>query len=451
MKLKFLGAAGTVTGSKYLLTTKKHQYLVDCGLFQGLKELRKRNWRNLDVEPADIKAVFITHAHIDHSGYLPRLIAMGFDGPIYCSPATYDLLKILLPDSGHLQEEEARYANKKGYSKHKPALPLYTRQQAEKALAYLKVIEFHQPTTFFNDIKVSLSRAGHILGASCIAIEAEGKKIIFSGDVGMDRDPIMFGPEPLPNADYVVLESTYGDRLHAKENMAEELAKIVNDTVERKGAVVIPAFAVGRAQLILHILRVLINKKKIPSLPIFLDSPMAIDATELYYEYHEEHRLNEEETREMCAIATLTRSVEQSKAINDHDGPKVIISASGMASGGRILHHLTHYITDPKNSIVLVGYQAMGTRGRSLQEGATEIKIFGEHYPVKAKIDYLSSLSAHGDYEDLIKWLNQSKLKNPKVFITHGEANASYTFAKKLKQVFNWDVIVPKDGQEHSL
>lgn len=451
MKIKFLGAAGTVTGSKYLITTKDRKYLVDCGLFQGLKDLRKRNWRKLEIEPAEISAVLLTHAHVDHSGYLPRLVAMGFTGPIYCSRGTFDLAKILLPDSGYLQEEEARYANAKGYSSHNPALPLYTRDQAEESLNFFQSLEFHKPLKLFNDIKITLIRAGHILGASSILLEAQGKKIIFSGDVGRYKDLIMFPPEPLPEADYLVLESTYGDRLHEAESLMERMTEIINDTVANKGALVIPAFAVGRAQLILHIIRKLKDQKKIPDIKTYLDSPMAINATELYCQYHEEHRLTEEEAYEMCEAATLTRTPEQSKAINEAPGPKIIISASGMASGGRILHHLAHYIVEPNNTIMLAGYQAAGTRGRALQDGATQIKIFGEELSVKAKIETVSSLSAHGDYNDLIHWLNESKIDHPKVFLTHGEPDAAEAFRERLIDTFNWDIEIPKDGAEYDL
>lgn len=451
MKIKFLGAAGTVTGSKYLLTTKNRNYLVDCGLFQGLKDLRQRNWRSLEIDPAEISAIFLTHAHIDHSGYLPRLIAMGFTGPIYCSQPTYELSKILLPDSGYLQEEEANYANKKGYSRHKPALPLYTREQAEESLKFFEPIDFHKTTRIFNDVSVRFSRAGHILGASCILLETQGKRIIFSGDVGRYHDLIMFPPEPLPDADYLVIESTYGDREHEKVDLMSIMADIINDAIRNKGAVIIPAFAVGRAQLILYIIRKLKEQKKIPNIKTFLDSPMAIDATELYCEYHEEHRLDAEEAHKMCSSATLTRTSEESRAINELAEPKIIISASGMASGGRILHHLSQYIVDPKNTVVLVGYQAAGTRGRALQDGATQIKIFGEELNVRAKIENISSLSAHGDYNDLIHWINESKLKHPKIFITHGEPEAAEAFCQKLKDVFKWDVEVPKDGAEYNL
>jgi metallo-beta-lactamase family protein len=451
MKIKFLGAAGTVTGSKYLITTKDRNYLVDCGLFQGLKDLRKRNWRSLDIEPAEISAVFLTHAHVDHSGYLPRLVAMGFSGPVYCSKGTFDLAKILLPDSGYLQEEEARYANAKGYSKHKPALPLYTRDQAEESLNFFQAVDFQKSFKVFNDLEVSFTRAGHILGASCISLKAQGKRIIFSGDVGRYQDPIMFPPEPLPDADYLVIESTYGDRLHEDVDLMGRMAEVINDAASKNGAIVIPAFAVGRAQLILHIIRKLKDQKKIPDIKTYLDSPMAINATELYCEYHDEHRLTEEESFEMCDVAALTRTTEQSKAINDKPGLKIIISASGMISGGRILHHVAHYITDERNTIVLVGYQAVGTRGRDLQEGVTQIKIFGENYNVRAKIESISSLSAHGDYNDLIHWLNESKIDHPKVFVTHGEPDAALAFSKRLIDTFKWDVEVPKDGAEYDL
>ena len=451
MKIKFLGAVGTVTGSKYLLRTKKANYLVDCGLFQGLKELRLCNWRKLFIEASDIDAIFLSHAHIDHTGFLPRLVALGFNGPIYCSEGTYELSKILLPDSGYLQEEEANYANKKGYSKHKPALPLYTREQALESLKYFEPIDFHVPVRVKGGAQVTFSRAGHILGASSVLVAAEGTSIVFSGDVGRLKDMIMYPPEPLPDADYLVLESTYGDRLHAGTDLEVNLANIINQVVKDNGTVVVPAFAVGRAQLILLVLERLFRAKKIPHLKVFLDSPMAINTTKLYCDFQKEHRLSLKNCEDMSNVAILTPTPEESKAINDVPGPKIVVSASGMASGGRVLHHLAQYISDPKNAIVLVGYQAAGTRGRALLDGAHEIKLFGQEYAVKAKIIYFTDLSAHADYQELIEWLKSSKIRNPKVFLTHGEDSAREHFRELLIDTFHWDVELPKYESEYQL
>ena len=453
MKIKFLGAAGTVTGSKYLLTTNKKKYLVDCGLFQGLKHLRLKNWEagELDAEANSIEAIFLTHAHIDHSGYIPRLVAQGFAGPIYCSPGTYELSKILLPDSGHLQEEEAEFANKHGFSEHKPALPLYTREQAEASLAYFHPVEFNKELLVAHDARITFLRAGHILGASCVRIIAQNRTIIFSGDVGRYVDIIMKPPEPLPNTDYLVLESTYGDREHLDEDPKEQIAKIINETAKNNGTIVIPAFAVGRAQHLLYIISELKKQKKIPDIKTYLDSPMAINATDLYCKYALEHRLSPEASKEMCSAAIMTQSAEESKALNELSGPKIIISASGMASGGRVIHHLAQYISDEKNSVILVGYQAAGTRGRALQDGAQELKMFGTSYTVKARIEYIPGLSAHADAKELIRWLNESDLKHPRVFLTHGEEEAAKALRDKLIKAFHWDIEIPNDGDEYEL
>jgi metallo-beta-lactamase family protein len=450
MQLKFLGAAGTVSGSKYLLTTHKRKYLIDCGLFQGLKSLTQKNWQE-DPNLPDVDAVIITHAHIDHSGYIPRLIKNGFSGPIYCSPGTFELLKILLPDSGHLQEEEALYVNKKGYSRHKPALPFYTREEAENALNYIEPLSIHERHKLFHDLTVTFYRTGHILGASFLYLEAQNRTIIFSGDVGRLDDTIMMAPESPPNADYIVIESTYGDRIREKEDTFKKMAAIINNAEENKSVVVIPSFAVGRSQHILYLIYQLKKAQAIGDIKTFLDSPMAIDATDLYCQYSEEHRLNKDLAEAVCKTATLSRTVEESKSINDVPGPKIIISSSGMISGGRVLHHVAQYIGDQKNYIVLVGYQAAGTRGRSLLEGAHQIKIFGQYYEVHAHIENLHGLSAHADQQDLIKWLKQSKLKNPKVFVTHGEPQAAITLRQKLKETFQWQVEVPKEGDEFKL
>ncbi len=447
MDIQFLGAAGTVTGSKYLLTIGKKYYLVDCGLFQGLKELRDRNWRKFETPPEEIEAIFVTHAHIDHTGYIPRLVKLGFKGPVYCSSGTYDLAKILLPDSGHLQEEEAYYANKKGYSRHKPALPLYTREEAEDSLALFKPVEFHKPIKVNSEVTVTFNRAGHILGASCILLEAHNEKFAFTGDVGRMHDIIMKAPEPLFDADHLVIESTYGDREHPQEDVAERLAEIINATVAGGGVVVIPAFAVGRAQHILYLLHKLKTAGRIKSLDTYLDSPMAINATELYCQHINDHRLSQNECAEALGDAIFTRTPEQSKAINETEGPKIIISASGMATGGRILHHLKHYVSDARNTVILVGYQAAGTRGRDLQEGAKTIKMFGETFNVGARIETVEGLSAHADRDDLIKWLTNSPINHPHVYVTHGERESAQSFAKLLRDTFQWQVDVPNDGE----
>lgn len=451
MKLTFLGAAGTVTGSKYLLTTKKHQFLVDCGLFQGLKQLRERNWKNLPVAPETIDAVFLTHAHIDHSGYIPRLIKNGFHGPVYCSEGSFELLKILLPDSGYLQEEEARYANRKGYSKHNPALPLYTRKEAEVALLNFEPIPFNKPVRINSDVTLTLSRAGHILGASCILLEAASRRIIFSGDVGRYHDLIMRPPEPVADADYLIIESTYGDRDHENEDVWQRLADIINEAARNNGTIVIPAFAVGRAQHILRIVHELREQQRIPNIKTFLDSPMAINSTELYAAYHDEHRLTAKECEESFGFAHLARTPEESRAVNHISPPKIIISASGMASGGRVLHHLTQYLPYENNVVVLVGFQAAGTRGRALLDGATEIKIFGDYYRVVAKVENITGLSAHADRAELVRFINESALKNPRVFVTHGEKNSAEAFAQLLRDTFHFRVDVPKDGDEIEL
>lgn len=451
MKLKFLGATGTVTGSKYLLSTSENTYLIDCGLFQGLKDLRLRNWQEPEFAPEKIKAIVLTHAHIDHSGYIPKLINLGFSGRIFCSHGTFELAKILLPDSGYLQEEEARFANAHGYSKHKPALPLYTRDDAERALELFHPIDFHVEEKIGNDCRISLSRAGHIVGASCVRVMAASRTIVFSGDVGRYHDLIMHAPEPLQDADYLVLESTYGDRDHETEDPFERLSQIINRVVAQKGVLIIPAFAVGRAQHILHIIQELRAKKKIPTIPTFLDSPMAIDATDLYCKFSKEHRLNDKACALMGQTAILTRAAEASRAIAKTKSPKIIISASGMASGGRVLHHLAEYVNDARNIIAFVGYQAAGTRGRALLDGASQIKMFGEHYPVHAQVEFISSLSAHADRKELLHWLKESGLKHPKVFITHGEPEASAALAKKLRKAFQWTVHVPSTGDEYTL
>ena len=443
MKLTFWGATKTVTGSKYLLDVHGKKILIDCGLFQGYKELRLRNWSPLPIDPKSIDAVILTHAHIDHSGYLPLLVKNGFNGPIYCTHATRDLCTLLLPDSGHLQEKDALRANKYKYSKHKKALPLFTEQDARATFDHFIPCNFQTPLSIAG-LQVTFHHAGHILGAASLEIRDDRTSILFSGDVGRPHDPVLKAPDTIPKTDYIVMESTYGDRLHEKEDPLDCLERVIKQTIDRGGSVLIPSFAVGRAQSLLYFLYQLKVGKRIPDqLPIFLDSPMAIDASQLMYKYQSELRLSQSDCQHTCHVATYARSVEESKNINFLDQPKIIISASGMATGGRVLHHLKRMLPSSKNTILFAGFQAGGSRGDLLMKGEPEVKIFGEIVPVKAKVEMISSLSAHADYEELMAWLSPLTHPPKGLFITHGEAQSAAFLQSKLKVKFGWDATVP--------
>jgi len=451
MRLTFLGATNTVTGSKFLLSIENKKILVDCGLFQGLKELRLRNWTKFPIDPKEIHAVILTHAHIDHTGYLPVLIKNGFTGKIYCSQATKDLCAILLPDSGYLQEEEAKFMNKHGLSKHKPAIPLYTREDAERSLLQLHAIEFRKQIKLGEETYMSLIPAGHILGASFIQVKNYGTTVLFSGDLGRPNDPIMHAPSVMQAADYLILESTYGNRLHHKIDPIDELCDIINRTVERGGTIVIPAFAVGRAQHLLYCMYQLISKKRIPTVPIYLDSPMAKDATGIFRKYTELHRLDSDLSQKVCEVATYINSREESQALDLVTTPKIIISASGMLEGGRVLHHIRVFAQDPKNTIVFAGYQASGTRGADITNGKKEIKVFGEKIPVNAEVQVLSNMSAHADYEEILGWLSNFNHHPRKVFITHGEPEAALSLKEKIEEQYQWPCIIPDYMQSEVL
>jgi metallo-beta-lactamase family protein len=449
--LSFLGAAETVTGSRTLVTTDGARVLVDCGLFQGLKRLRQRNWEQPPFAPNAIDAVVLTHAHIDHSGYLPRLCKLGFTGPVYCTPGTKDLLGILLPDAGHLQEEEARHANRGGYSKHAPALPLYTRAEAEECLDQLVAVRFGERFEPVAGLAARFGRAGHIIGAAWLALEVDGTRVAFSGDVGRPADPIMRAPEPLPPTDVLVVESTYGDRRHPDEDSTAAVARIVDETVGRGGVLVVPAFAVGRAQHLLHVLAGLRAARRIPDVPVYLDSPMAIGATDVFTRHPGDHRLSAADCDRMRALATCTRTAEESMEIDRSDGPMIIVAASGMATGGRVLHHLVRFLPDPRTTVLVVGYQTPGTRGRALLDGADELKIQGRYVPVRARVAQIEGLSAHADHAELIEWLRRSAIAPRRAYVTHGDAAAADAFRRRLREAFEWEAVVPTDGSRHLL
>lgn len=440
-ELQFLGAARTVTGSKFLLTVGGRRLLIDCGLFQGLKELRLRNWSDLPVSASAIDAVVLTHAHLDHSGYLPRLARQGFEGPAYCAPATVDLLALLLPDSGHLQEEEARYANLRGYSKHHPALPLYTRREAERSLGLLKAKRYGEAFEPLPGVRATLHPSGHILGAAFVELEFEGRRLVVSGDLGGYDGAVMRPPTPLPpKTDYVLVECTYGGRRQDHHPVEEQLRERIAPVLERRGVVVIPAFAVGRTTLVLYHLRRLQDAGALPDVPVFVDSPMATDAVEVYCRYGGEHNLRVEALQDpgKCVLrprsTRLIRDVEDSKRLNDLEGPAVIVSASGMATGGRVLHHLKRRLPDKRNLVLLVGYQPQGTRGRSLLEGARQVRMLGEEVPVRAVVAAINGLSAHGDADDLLRWLGTARPAPKKVFLVHGEPEGLDAVSRRVAQ-----------------
>ena len=451
MRISFLGGVGTVTGSKYLLETETRRLLVDCGLFQGYKQLRLRNWDPLPVKPDTIDTVILTHAHLDHSGYIPLLVRNGFRGHVLCTAATAALCGILLPDAGHLEEQDAAFANRHGFSKHHPALPLYTENDARDACDRFTTLAYDKQHDLGDGITLRFRHAGHILGAASALITWPGGRILFSGDIGRPHDPVMRAPAPLERTDYLVVESTYGNRRHDIADPQELLADVIVRTAARGGSVIIPSFAVGRVQSLLYYLYKLKSAHRIPELPIFLDSPMASDAADIFHEHRRDHRLSEAECRAVCAIARQTRSVEESKAIDHSRVPAVIISASGMATGGRILHHLKVFAPDARNSILFAGFQAPGTRGAAMVAGASQIKIHGGYVPIRAEVVHLDMLSAHADADELLGWLATCGQAPRMTFITHGEPEAADVLRHRIEEQLRWRCRVPAYRDEVQL
>lgn len=453
VRLKFLGAAQSVTGSKYLLEIDQEKILVDCGLFQGQKELRLRNWQSLPVDAATIHTVIITHAHIDHIGYLPRLVKDGFRGRIICTHATEDLMKILLRDAAKLQEEEAAFAFRHGYSKHSKPEPLFTEEDAERVFPLVESVRYQKEVKVLKNLTVKFFNAGHILGSAIaeltLTTQNHQKKITFSGDLGRYHDELMYPPEALSTTDILLVESTYGNRLNPIDNVTTDLQQIINEVIDRRGVIVVPAFAVGRTQLLIYYFYQLMEKKLIPSLPVFVDSPMAIDVTELYERHSYNHKIKTaHRDGQLISIFDsahihFCNTRESSKALNDLRGPAIIISASGMATGGRVLHHLYHRLRNENDTVLFAGYQAEGSRGRRIQDGETSVKIFGEEVPVKCHVKTINGLSAHADQSELMQWLDNFKESPKFTFITHGEKESATVLAEKIKAK-GWNVVVPE-------
>ncbi|MGB7923105.1 MAG: MBL fold metallo-hydrolase [Pyrinomonadaceae bacterium] len=464
-QLSFWGGVGTVTGSKYLIEANKQSVLVDCGMFQGLRELRERNWQDPPFDPASLDAVLITHAHIDHTGYLPRLVAQGFKNPVYCSRGTADLLKILLPDAARLQEEEADYRNRHNLTKHKPALPLYTEEDARAAIDLLRpVANTGEPVEVAGGISAEFRIAGHILGSSLVLVEIDGagaedgaRRVLFSGDLGHYDQPIIRDPVAPPACDYLLVESTYGDRLHDPEKPEAALARIINEAAERNGVVLIPAFAIGRTQEIVYLIRELEDAKLIPVLPVRVDSPMAAAATQAYSHRKEEH---DEEYASIIARrqhplrthSMLTASSrEESKRLNEEEGARIIISASGMMTGGRVLHHARRVLPDRNATVVFVGYQAAGTTGRRVLQGEPQVKIYGQYVPVRCRLERIGGFSAHADWSEVLRWLKGMPSAPRRTFITHGEPGPANAMRGHIVEHFGWDVEVPQYGDKAEL
>lgn len=460
--IQFLGAARTVTGSKHLIEVGGYRVMVDCGLFQGLKYLRLRNWEPFPLDPASINSVILTHAHIDHTGYLPKLVRDGFGGTVYGTPATVELSRIMLPDSARLQEEDAEYANKSGSSKHKPALPLYSEKDANNACRLLQSVNYHKRIQLTKKLSFEFVTAGHILGSSFVLFDIEcsdgaTRRVVMTGDLGRYNEPIIHDPSPVEDADYIVVESTYGDREHTDFDVKARLAEIITETVNRGGQVIIPSFAVGRTQLLLYLIRELEDEGRIPIIPVYVDSPMASSATRLYLSHKEDHDLDMKDLLDdrRNPLATqrfnLARTRDESKAINSREEPAIVISASGMATGGRIMHHLRRRLPDERNTVVFVGYQSEGTRGRRLLDGEKEIKIFGQFVPVNAKIERLENLSAHADSREILRWLGGFKRAPKTVFLVHGEPKAQEALKQKIVEKFGWTVEIPEYLQKFEL
>ena len=451
--LEFLGAAGTVTGSKFLLEVAGRRTLVDCGLYQGLKELRLRNWEPLPVAAASIEHVVLTHAHIDHSGYLPRLHTDGFRGAVHATRGTADLLPIMLADSGRLQEEDAEYHNRRGTSKHRPALPLYTAAEGLRAAAGVTPHTYRTPFTLAGGVSVSFAPAGHIVGAATATLDVptvDGRRrIVFSGDVGRYGAPILSDPSPIGEADYVVVESTYGDRNHDPSPIGDQLERVVKEAVSREGAIIVPAFAVGRTQELMYHLALLERAGRIPRIPCYIDSPMAVRATEVYRVHADDF---DDDMRTLTTTGgsplqspafRIASTAAESKGIHAVPGPVLVIAGSGMATGGRVLHHLRRRLPDPRAFVLLTGYQAAGTRGRALEEGAATVRIFGEDVPVRAEVVTIHGLSAHADRDGLLRWLRTATRPPRRLFVVHGEPGPASALAQRIRRQLDWSVSVP--------
>lgn len=444
MKLGFFGATGTVTGSRYLLEYDQRRMLIDCGLYQGYKQLRLKNWSALPFAASSVDAVVLTHAHIDHSGFLPALMRRGFRGRIFATPATFELCRILLPDSAFLQEEQARFLNRHGYSIHKPALPLYTRADAEACLELFETVGFDKAFQPLPGLTARFCHAGHLLGAASVHLESDQGSVVFSGDLGRGNDPLMRAPQSPPAADCLVIESTYGDRRHEALDLQAQLGMILRTAIARRGVVVVPTFAVGRAQLLMLLIARLKAAGTIQDVPVYLDSPMATDATQLYRVFANEHRLSHAECVQMFRATDMVRSVEQSKALDRRGGPMIILAGSGMATGGRVIHHLKVFAPDANNLILFAGYQAGGTRGAAMMGGAKTIRIHGQDVPVNAQVMQLNSMSGHADADELLDWMRKLPRAPKHTFITHGEPSASDALRVRIKRELGWSASVPE-------
>ncbi len=444
MKIIFLGGAETVTGSKTLIEINDFKILIDCGLFQGLKELRLKNWDQFPVNPADIDAVLLTHAHLDHCGYIPVLVKNGFNGIIYCTPPTLELTKIILLDSAKIQEEESIHSNKYAYTKHNPAKPLYTVAEAENSFKHFKTLEYKTRFPLFKDVFFEFHNSGHILGSATIKLDVGLETIVFSGDLGRKVPLILNEMTYLTKADYVVMESTYGNKEHPEVDVKEKLLEIIEHTYQKGGSLMIPTFSIERAQELIYLFKELQKEKKLPPMPIYLDSPMGMNATQVYFDYINYLKLTQQDLSEMIKTVQLIKSVEISKAVIKDKKQKIVMAGSGMVTGGRILHHLKKNIGDARNTILLVGFQAEGTRGRALLEGEKEIKFMGEYHQVKAEVRCINALSGHADQSDLLDWLNHFEVVPKEIYLNHGETHQSNSLCTKIKATLQTNCKVAK-------
>jgi len=446
MQLEFWGANGSVTGSRTIVQTNRARVLVDCGLFQGDRKTRERNRDPFPYDPSSLDAVVLTHAHVDHCGYLPALVRDGFRGPVWCTPGTADVCALVLPDAAHLEEEEANYANTHRTSRHFPAVPLFTAADAEAALELLRPVPYVHTVTPADGLRLTFHDAGHIIGAASVQITQGDLRVTFSGDLGRPQARVMRAPAPLQPTDVLVLESTYGNRVHPPDDSRDILKRVTNETLRRGGTLLIPSFAVGRAQEILSLLADLRIAKEILDVPIYVNSPMATDATELFLRYRSEHRLTSSQCLRMSQYVKYVRSVEASKALTHDESPKIVISASGMATGGRVLRHIAQLAPSPRHTLLFVGYQAPGTRGHAIVSGASHVRIFGVDVPIRARVEHVTTMSAHADLNELVAWASATSHPPQRTFVNHGELDASLALRDALRDRLGWQVEVPHFG-----